>query len=86
MLDFLASLRKHGYKGLSEKDKLSAADKAHCKCVHGHEVCCEATMHADVLHERDALDGHFVHPKHFDRTHYCLTGDEPYCDVVRHKE
>ena len=53
MLDFMAALRKHDYKGLKEQDRYSPLQKAikgkdDCKCLHGHETCCE---HEELLKE-----------------------------------
>ena len=40
LLNFMDSLRKHNYKGLSDADRISPHDAHDCHCVHGNEACC----------------------------------------------
>ena len=88
LLDYMDALRKQNYKGLSEEDKHAASHA--CHCVHGNEACCE-TEHK--LHEQQMRKELEKHSKphtdtlpHYGNPHYCITGDEPFCDTVRHRE
>lgn len=89
MLDFMAALRKSNYEGLKDTDKHSSFP---CHCVHGNEICCANEQLQNEKRMRDNFQKNPMQLQEADTVyhhvspHYCITGDEPYCEDLRHSE
>lgn len=86
-LDFVAGLRRMSFEGLKDKDRATDKVKAarstqQCYCHFGTEACCAFSPHeAELEHFEAPQTGH-----PFRQAHYCITGDEPQCDILRQEE
>lgn len=87
-LSVLEGLRAMGFEGLKRDDELRKPardhDKEHhsskCHCSHGFEPCCATKKKSDEeAHYYEAPVTHHYRSE----SHYCITGDEPYCKVLR---
>ena len=85
----LEGLRAMGFEGLKREDQVRKAkpqkehaekESSKCHCSHGFEPCCETKKHSDAeVHYYEAPVTHHYRSE----SHYCITGDEPYCKVLR---